>query len=142
MLEHDPLFEDDDDGSKTKEVRAASYRAEQIAKERRFQYPSVRGSGFRGGRGARGGFGGRGKHVGRGGYGGGGYGGGGYGGGGYGGGDYGGSGYGGAGSGFAGQIADSSAPVAAAPAPICFRFRGQGHYQKFCRVAQPGSTKN
>lgn len=108
MLEHDPLFEDDDDGSKTKEARAASYRAEQIAKERRFQYPSVRGSG----------------------------------GGGYGGGGYGSSGYGGAGSGFAGQIADSSAPVAAAPAPICFRCGGQSHYQKFCRVAQPGSTKN
>ena len=88
MLEHDPLFEDDDDGSKTKEARAASYRAEQIAKERRFQYPSVRGSHFRGGRGG---------HVGRGSYGGGGYGEGGN----------GGSGYGGAGSGFAGRIADS-----------------------------------
>ena len=32
MLEKDPLFDDDDDGSKTKEVRQAAYRAGQIAK--------------------------------------------------------------------------------------------------------------
>ena len=54
MLEKDPLFADDDDGSKTKEVRAAAFRAGQIAKERRFQFPYFRGSGFRG-RGGRGG---------------------------------------------------------------------------------------
>ena len=137
MLEKDPLFADDDDGSKTKEVRAAAFRAGQIAKERRFQFPSFRGSGFRGRGGRGGGF--RGETGGT--RGGGGFGGG------YGGGynsGFGGSsgGYGGSG-GSAPYPAITGAPAqAAASAPICFRCGLTGHYQKFCRASQPGGSKS
>jgi len=124
MLERDPLFENDDDGSKTKEVRSAAYRAGQIAKERRFQFPSYGGS-FRGK--GRGGFVARGR--------GGGYSGGGFG---------GGSAYQDLRNNFSGMSVgfpkDSgpSTQAGSAGAPVCFRCGNPGHYQRFCRATQPG----
>jgi len=136
MLERDPLFEHDDDGSKTKEVRSAAYRAGQIVKDRRFQFTSY-GAGYRGK--GRGGFVARGRGGNAGGYGGG-YGGGGYSGGGYGGG----SAYQDMRNNFSGMSvglpkdSGSSIQAGSAGAPVCFRCGNPGHYQRFCRATQPG----
>ena len=135
MLEKDPLFEDDTDGAKTKEVRSAAYRAGQIAKERRFQLQHFRGSrgGFRGSRGSSG--------RGRGGFGGGfarGF------------SDFSGS-YGGGYSsrgGYVGGFSNGEFPAlmhssaASSSAPVCFRCGHPGHYQKFCKAAQPASGQS